>query len=611
MKKFGLLTIIMVVALSVMPVSAATNKKKKHKSKAMTADEIRHYNQRRFDIHNIYVWGGAGYSGLVNKGTSWTDGINYTGDASSKFVGGGGGLLGVGYEYNYKRFILSVGPEFKVFSSMDRLDWSDPYQYTTGNAYDQIKFYDLQDVRETQVIGQITLPILLGMQLDKWYWKAGAKIGYSAFCWYGQKGTIQNTLRDPLAYEDWTQDIPHYNVGPVSLKQTGANPFGLDVALSAEIGVRLDKLLSDGWQQQNEDRDRPMRMRLAVFADYGVPDLSVEQKGTPFAQLDANAMQTSSWQGSEWGSSKLNSLLVGVKFTWMLQMNKVKDEKKQNGCMVLYAFDTKSQRAIPSVAMQIKNMATGRTYKKVTGSRGMLVKREPAGDFQISATKEGYLSVENRPFHHSEVNDTLSLGMRPIPVFRYVVTDAKTNQPLAATVTFLDAATGEVVLTAQSGTNGNQTTAMLPVDGNYNVRVEASDYYAFTDAVADIDGEMTYRLEPIVKKRAIVLRNLFFATNETTILPESEQSLQDLYELLSENPEIRIRITGHTDDVGSDRDNQILSEGRANSVRQAMIDRGIDASRIEAEGKGESEPVATNETEEGRQQNRRVEFMVL
>lgn len=611
MKKLGMIAIVLAALVSVMPVSAATNKKKKHKSKAMTADEIRRYNQRRFDIHNVYVWGGAGYSALLHNNGTLTDGVNYKGDFSTKLVGGGGGLLGVGYEYNYKRFILSVGPEFKIFSSMDTLAWTKPYQYTIGNAYGQTKFYGLQNVRETQIVGQITLPVLLGMQLDKWYWKAGAKIGYSVLGNYNQHGTVQGTLSDPLAYEEWTQDIPHYHVGAESFRQKGKNPFGLDVALSAEIGVRLDQLLSDAWQQQNEDRDRPMRMRLAVFADYGLPNMSVAQAGVPFATYDASNMQTASWLASEWGSSKLNSLLVGVKFTWMLQMNKVKDEKKQNGCMVINVFDTKSQHNIPSVALQIKNAATGRTYKKTTGSRGMFVKREPEGDFQISASKEGYLSVENRPFHHSEFNDTLQLGMRPVPVFRYMVTDAKTNRPLAATVTFMDAATGQVVLTAQSGTTGNQSTATLPVDGSYNVRIEASDYYSFTDAVADIDGEMTYSLEPIIKKRAIVLRNLFFATNETTILPESEQSLQDLYDLLNENPEIRIRITGHTDNVGSDRDNQILSEGRANSVRQAMIDRGIDASRIEAEGKGESEPVDTNDTEEGRQQNRRVEFMVL
>ena len=126
-----------------------------------------------------------------------------------------------------------------------------------------------------------------------------------------------------------------------------------------------------------------------------------------------------------------------------------------------------------------------------------------------------------------------------------------------------------------------------------------------------IEGEYTYYLEPIVKKRVIILHNLFFATNETTILPESMPAMQDLYDLMNENPEIRIRITGHTDNVGSDEANQKLSEGRANSVRDDLIRRGIAPERIEAEGKGESQPITTNDTEEGRAQNRRVEFVIL
>ena len=108
-----------------------------------------------------------------------------------------------------------------------------------------------------------------------------------------------------------------------------------------------------------------------------------------------------------------------------------------------------------------------------------------------------------------------------------------------------------------------------------------------------------------------MLHNLYFATNKTEILPESEAALTDLYNMLVENPNIRIRIIGHTDAVGSDKDNQRLSEGRANSVRQNMIDRGIDPSRIEAIGKGKSEPIAPNDTEEGRAKNRRVEFVIL
>ena len=95
------------------------------------------------------------------------------------------------------------------------------------------------------------------------------------------------------------------------------------------------------------------------------------------------------------------------------------------------------------------------------------------------------------------------------------------------------------------------------------------------------------------------------------VLPESDQVLEDLYDFLTENPTVRIRIVGHTDNVGTLEANQRLSEGRARSVTNEMVKRGIDRHRIEYEGKGKTAPVATNDTEEGRAKNRRVEFIIL
>ena len=109
----------------------------------------------------------------------------------------------------------------------------------------------------------------------------------------------------------------------------------------------------------------------------------------------------------------------------------------------------------------------------------------------------------------------------------------------------------------------------------------------------------------------MVLHNLFFATNKTYILPESEDALNDLAAFLTNHSTVAIRITGHTDAVGSEEANQRLSEGRANAVRDELIKRGIDPTRIEAEGKGENEPIADNATEEGRAKNRRVEFTII
>jgi outer membrane protein OmpA-like peptidoglycan-associated protein len=125
------------------------------------------------------------------------------------------------------------------------------------------------------------------------------------------------------------------------------------------------------------------------------------------------------------------------------------------------------------------------------------------------------------------------------------------------------------------------------------------------------DITMEFALEPIEKGRTYVIKNLFFATDQTEILPQSEPAMQELFEFLDQNPSVRIRIVGHTDGEGSDQHNQILSEGRANSVKRTMVERGIDPDRIETEGRGESQPVDTNETEAGRQNNRRVEFTIL
>ena len=87
--------------------------------------------------------------------------------------------------------------------------------------------------------------------------------------------------------------------------------------------------------------------------------------------------------------------------------------------------------------------------------------------------------------------------------------------------------------------------------------------------------------------------------------------MYELYNFLLARPNQRIRIVGHTDNIGSDRSNQILSEGRCEEVRESMTARGIDGSRIEIEGRGERDPIVPNDNEENRQKNRRVEIVLL
>ena len=120
------------------------------------------------------------------------------------------------------------------------------------------------------------------------------------------------------------------------------------------------------------------------------------------------------------------------------------------------------------------------------------------------------------------------------------------------------------------------------------------------DDVLDLRQGATFSLEGIL-----------FATGSADILPASTEILERAYTALTANPEVKVLIIGHTDNVGSAASNMSLSQRRAASVRQWLITRGINAERLSAEGRGLTQPRATNDTPEGRQLNRRIEFQIV
>jgi outer membrane protein OmpA-like peptidoglycan-associated protein len=115
--------------------------------------------------------------------------------------------------------------------------------------------------------------------------------------------------------------------------------------------------------------------------------------------------------------------------------------------------------------------------------------------------------------------------------------------------------------------------------------------------------------EPITKP--IVLKNVFFETGSAELKPISIVELDKLYNFLSKDLNLRIQLNGHTDNVGSDSDNMMLSDARANAVKEYLQKKGIASDRLRAKGFGETVPVASNDTDEGRRQNRRTEFQLF
>jgi outer membrane protein OmpA-like peptidoglycan-associated protein len=137
--------------------------------------------------------------------------------------------------------------------------------------------------------------------------------------------------------------------------------------------------------------------------------------------------------------------------------------------------------------------------------------------------------------------------------------------------------------------------------------------------LADAEAKRIKELPPaqrdtviiLEKGKKVVLRGINFEFNKATLTSSSETILTLAYNALVANPDVQIEISGHTDNVGSDTYNQTLSLKRAQAVKNWLVKKGIASNRMKTVGKGENEPMASNETDEGRAENRRIEFFVF
>jgi outer membrane protein OmpA-like peptidoglycan-associated protein len=118
-------------------------------------------------------------------------------------------------------------------------------------------------------------------------------------------------------------------------------------------------------------------------------------------------------------------------------------------------------------------------------------------------------------------------------------------------------------------------------------------------------------LNPVEVGQTIRLNNLFFDYNQATLKDESTTELNYLLKLLNENTALKIEIAGHTDSIGTVAYNKDLSKRRAENVKAYLVQKGIGEQRLTAKGYGSEKPTNTNKTEEGRRDNRRVEFIIL
>jgi outer membrane protein OmpA-like peptidoglycan-associated protein len=157
----------------------------------------------------------------------------------------------------------------------------------------------------------------------------------------------------------------------------------------------------------------------------------------------------------------------------------------------------------------------------------------------------------------------------------------------------------------------------LPAGNHYGFLASAKGFISVSDHL-DVSDLKEYSelkrdlfLVPAVAGETVRLNNIFFDFGKSDLKDESAPELNRLIKLMNENPELIIALSGHTDHVGSDEDNLRLSQNRINAVMNYLLKNGIKPDRMSATGYGESRPVASNETDEGRALNRRVEFTIV
>ncbi|MEA1897665.1 MAG: OmpA family protein [Bacteroidota bacterium] len=197
------------------------------------------------------------------------------------------------------------------------------------------------------------------------------------------------------------------------------------------------------------------------------------------------------------------------------------------------------------------------------------------------------------------------------------VRDASDSTGIQGMIEIIDMEVNKIVATTISSKETGEYSLKLKRKSTYGVEVNAAGYMFYLD-IMEIpeDTSLTeihrdFNLNMIKVGEKIVLKNIFFEFNKSTLSKESFTELDRVTDFLEKNSELRIEISGHTDNVGSADYNQRLSEGRAKAVVEYLVSKGVESSRLEFVGYGFEQPMASNDTEEGRAANRRVEFKVI
>lgn len=501
------------------------------------------------------VYGGAGYSNLLHN------------IPNTNNIGGGTGMLGLEYFISHpSHFNMHLGVEAMFFNSFtthddfvlnSKLYYNDPW----NTNYEMDYKMHFNNYNEQHNILSVNVPFMLGAEFNKFYFALGAKGKYSLMSYCLTNTDMTSTAIDPSLIEG-IEGLPNHDIGTKHFKSHNPMKFGLDVTASAEIGIILDEWMPRGSTHYGRGRNRkPIHYRLGLFADYGILNqntFSHSDMVVTFPNSVPNATGGYTVPQKELDNMHNNSLL---------------------------ATDVSASNPFNTLVVGIKFSVLFQVSKSPVPHKKKPRKKPTVHPVTVSQD-EGSKFICN-------------------------IKDAETGKPVDAHVSVfqLDGAK-DTVCYAMADKNTGLFENDLNKKVRYGINVTKDGYFIYKDTIDNMTDTMFISLKPIKSNTTFIVKDLFFDVDKTTIKSTSAKALEEIFNMMEDNPSITIVITGHTDNTASDAYNMRLSQGRAKSVYNEMIKRGIEPSRMKWQGKGMREPIDTNSTEAGRAKNRRVEITI-
>ena len=224
-------------------------------------------------------------------------------------------------------------------------------------------------------------------------------------------------------------------------------------------------------------------------------------------------------------------------------------------------------------------------------------------------------SIGNEDIYRVKIQEELQPD--PVVLISGRVFDSKTKKPLSAKILYDDLSINKEVGIANSNGQTGEYKIVLPYGKKYGFFAKKTGYMALSDNI-DLTNVQQYQeitrdlyLIPIEVDEKIVLNNLFFQAGKSILLPSSYPELDRLKQVLDDNPDIKIEVVGHTNNIGDIQKLVQLSEQRAEAVKKYLVSKGVSPDRISTKGYGPNKPIASNNTKAGRTKNQRVEFKII